>query len=129
MKKMSQKYLFLAGLTIIAILIATSISGYATSQVQDKKIKTAFIYVDSKDYGWSYMHEVARHHIDEKFPWLKTVYAEEVSEANIEDYIKRFVIEEECDIIFTTSFAFMDATIEAAKKYPNTILFNRDYHE
>ena len=121
---MSQKYLFLAGLTIIAILIATSIPGYATSQVQDKKIKAAFIYLDSKDSGWSYMHEVARHHIDEKFPWLKTVYAEEVSEANIEDYIKRFVIEEECDIIFTTSFAFMDATIEAAKKYPDTIFFN-----
>ncbi len=121
---MSQKYLFLAGLTMVAILVATSIPGYATSQMQDEKIKTAFIYVGPKDYGWSYMHEVARRYIDEKFPWLETVYAEDVSEANIEDYIKRFVIEEECDIIFTTSFAFMDATIEAAKKYPDTIFFN-----
>ena len=61
------------------------------------------------------MHEVARRHIDEKFPWLETVYAEKVSEANIEHYIKRFVIEEECDIIFTVSFAFMNATIPMKK--------------
>jgi len=103
MKKMFQKYLLLAGLTTVAILTATSIPGYATPQMQNKKIKAAFIYVDSKDCGWSYMHEVARRHVDEKLPWLETVYAEEVSKTNIEHYIKRFVTEEECDIIFTTS--------------------------
>lgn len=45
---MSQKYLFLAGLTMVAILVATSIPGYATSQMQDEKIKAAFIYVGPK---------------------------------------------------------------------------------
>lgn len=121
---MPQKYLFLAGLAMVAILVATSIPGYATSQMRDEKIKAAFIYVGSKDYGWSYMHEVARRYIDEKFPWLETIYAEEVSESDIDRYIERFVTEEECEVIFTTSFAFMDATIQAAKKYPDTIFFN-----
>ncbi len=121
---MSRKYLSLAGLVMAAILIASSIAGYATSQMKDGKIKVAFIYVGPKDYGWSYMHEVARRYIDEKFPWLETVYAEDVSEADIDHCIKRFILEEECDVVFTTSFAFMDATIEAGKKYPDKIFFN-----
>ncbi len=121
---MSRKCLFLAGLAMVAILVATSIPGYATSQMQYEKIKAAFIYVGPKDYGWSYMHEVARRYIDEKFPWLETVYAEDVSEADIDHYIERFIVEEGYEVVFTTSFAFMDATIEAAKKYPHTIFFN-----
>jgi simple sugar transport system substrate-binding protein len=70
------------------------------------------------------MHEVSRRYIDEKFPWLETVYAEAVSEADINHYIERFIVEEGCQVVFTTSFAFMDATIEAGKKYPHTIFFN-----
>ncbi len=121
---MSKKYLSLAGLIVTVILITSGVAGHAASQTEDGKIKAAFIYVGPKHYGWSYMHEVARGYIDEKFPWLETVYAEDVSEADIDHYIKRFIVEEGCNVVFTTSFAFMDATINAAKKYPDTLFFN-----
>jgi len=121
---MSRKYLGLVGLAVAAILVASSVTGYAASQVKDGKIKAAFIYVGPKDSGWSYMHDVARRYINEKFPWLETVYAEDVSEADIDHYVERFIVEEGCNVVFTTSFAFMDATLEAAKKYPHTIFFN-----
>ena len=121
---MSRKYLGLVGLAVAAILVASSVTGYAASQVKDGKIKAAFIYVGPKDSGWSYMHDVARRYINEKFPWLETVYAEDVSEAEIGHCIRRFIVEEGCNVVFTTSFAFMDATLEAAKKYPHTIFFN-----
>lgn len=121
---MSRKYLSLAGFAAVAILVASSVAGYAASRVKDGKIKAAFIHVGPKNYGWSYMHDVARRYIDEKFPWLETVYAEDVSEADINHYIKRFIAEEGCDVIFTTSFAFMDTTTEIAKKYPHVIFFN-----
>lgn len=126
---MFKKYLSSAGLAMAAILMASSIAGYAASQLKDGKIKAAFIYVGPKDTGWSYMHEVARRYIDEKFPWLETVYAEDVSEADIDQYIERFIVEEGSEVVFTTSFAFMDATIEAAKKYPDTIFFNSSGHK
>lgn len=119
---MYKKYLSLAGLILAGILIGSTIAGYATSE--EDKIKAAFIYVGPKDYGWSYMHDVAREHIDKEFLWLETLYAESVSENDIDNYIEHFVIEEKCDIIFTTSFAFMDATIEAGERYPDKIFFN-----
>jgi len=123
-ERMSRKHLSLAGLVVAAVLIASSVTGYAAFQMKDGKIKAAFIYVGPKHYGWSHMHEVARLYIDEKFPWLETVYAEAVSEADINHYIERFIVEEGCEVVFTTSFAFMDVTIEAGKKYPHTIFFN-----
>jgi len=123
-ERMSRKHLSLAGLVVAAVLIASSVTGYAAFQMKDGKIKAAFIYVGPKHYGWSHMHEVSRRYIDEKFPWLETVYAEAVSEADINHYIERFIVEEGCEVVFTTSFAFMDATIEAGKKYPHTIFFN-----
>ncbi|HDN85270.1 MAG TPA: BMP family ABC transporter substrate-binding protein [Candidatus Aerophobetes bacterium] len=120
---MSKKCLFLAGLMVV-ILIITSGVAYATSQMKGGKIKAGFIYVGPKSYGWSYMHDVGRRYVDEKFPWLKTVYAEDVSEDNIGDCIEHFIAHEKCDVIFTTSFEFMDATIEAGKRYPDRIFFN-----
>ena len=122
---MTRKYLVgLVGLIAGAILFCTGAS-YGLSQVKDGKLKAAFIYVGPVgDYGWSHAHDVARRHVDEKFPWLKTVYAEAVAEADAYRYIERFIVEEKADVVFTTSFGFMDATIEAAKRHPDKILFH-----
>jgi len=83
-------------------------------------LKAGFIYVGPiGDYGWSHAHNEGRKHVESKFPWLKTVYAESVAEADCERYIDRFITEEKCDIVFTTSFGYMDATVAAAAKYPD----------
>ena len=93
-------------------------------EVVPPRIKAAFIYVGPiGDYGWSHGHDTGRRVVDEKFPWLETVYAESVSEADCYRYIERF-IKQGCNLIFTTSFGFMDPTLEAAKKYPNVIFFH-----
>ena len=120
---MSKKYLFLVGLAA-AILITGSVTGYSASQMKGNKIKAAFIYVGPKSYGWSDMHNLGRRYVDEKFSWLETVYAEDVSKADIEHCIEHFIADEKCDIVFTTSFEFMDATIEAGKRYPDKMFFN-----
>jgi len=91
---------------------------------EGRKIKAAFIYVGPiLDYGWTHAHDVARRIVDAEFDWLETAYAERVSEADVARYIDRFV-QEGYDVIFTTSFGFMDPTLEAAKKYPNVIFFH-----
>ena len=90
-----------------------------------RPIKAAFIYVGPiGDYGWSHAHDVGRRYVENLFPWLDTVYAEAVAEADCPRYIDRFIVEEKCDIVFTTSFGFMDATVDAGAKYPDKILFH-----
>jgi basic membrane protein A and related proteins len=96
-----------------------------TSQTQSKKIKAGFVYVGPvADFGWTSAHDAARKHAVEKFPWLETIFVEAVKEGDAPRVIDRLVNEEKCDIIFTTSFGYMDATIEAAKKYPDKVFMH-----
>ena len=85
------------------------------------KIKAGFIYVGPiGDYGWTHAHDLARRIVDEKFDWLETVYVESVPEGQEGPIIDRLVAQG-CNVIFTTSFGFMDGTLEAAMRYPDVI--------
>ncbi|MEM1532715.1 MAG: BMP family ABC transporter substrate-binding protein [Desulfurococcaceae archaeon] len=90
-----------------------------------EKIKAAWIYVGPVgDAGWSYMHDIGRRYVAELFKeWLETTYVEAVSEAELLEVVDRLVAEG-YNVIFTTSFEFMDKTIEAGKKYPNVMFFH-----
>jgi basic membrane protein A len=91
----------------------------------ERKLKACFIYVGPiGDYGWSHAHNEGRLFVENQFAWLETAYAEAVPEADAERFLDRFVVEEGCDVVFTTSFGFMDGTIAAANKYPDTIFFH-----
>jgi basic membrane protein A len=94
-------------------------------QAPERKLKAGFIYVGPiGDYGWSHAHNEGRLYVESKFPWLETIYAEAVPEADVERFLDRFILEENCDVVFTTSFGFMDGTIAAAAKYPDKIFFH-----
>jgi basic membrane protein A len=88
-------------------------------KAEGAKLKAGFVYVGPVgDYGWSHAHDVGRKYAEKKLPWLKTVYIESVAEADSARIIDRFIQEENCDVVFTTSFGYMDDTIKAGKKYP-----------
>ena len=88
---------------------------------QQKKLKACFIYVGPVgDIGWTYAHDEARRLSERELPWLETKYVESVPEGNALPVIDRLVADG-CQVIFTTSFGFMDQTYEGAKKYPNVI--------
>ncbi len=94
-------------------------------ETEEKTIKAGFIYVGpTGDYGWTAAHDEGRKYVESKFPWLQTVYIESVPEADCERYIDRLITEENCDIVFTTSFGFMEGTASAAKKYPDKIFMH-----
>jgi simple sugar transport system substrate-binding protein len=96
----------------------------AELQMLRKPLKVGFIYVGPVgDWGWSHAHDTARRYIESIFPWVETVYVEAVSEGDCPKVIDR-LIDEGCDVVFTTSFGFMDATVEAGEKYPNKIFFH-----
>jgi len=106
----------------LVLILGFAILGVASAQ---EKIKAAFIYVGPiGDYGWSYAHEQARQIVDEAYPWLETIYVENVPEGEVEGVIDRVINQEKVDVVVTTSFGFMDGTLNAALRYPDKIFFH-----
>lgn len=104
---------------ILSVVLAVVALGALAFSAE--KIKAGFIYVGPiGDYGWTHAHDLARRIVDEKFDWLETVYVESVPEGEVETYIDQLV-RQGCNVIFTTSFGFMDGTLAAAQRYPNVI--------
>lgn len=114
------KKTILAALPVTLALLGTAASPAAQAQ-QTAKLKACFIYVGPVgDIGWSYAHDEARKKTEKALPWLETKYVESVPEGQATPVIDRLV-KDNCKVIFTTSFGFMDQTLDAAKKYPNVI--------
>lgn len=88
---------------------------------QQSNLKACFIYVGPiGDVGWTYAHDEARRAAEKAIPGLTTQYVESVKPADTLATVDRLVAGG-CNVIFTTSFDFMDPTLEAAKKYPEVI--------
>lgn len=85
-----------------------------------EKVLVGFVYVGPiGDYGWTYAHNLGRLHVENLFgDRIKTTYLESVPEAEALPAIES-LIGQGAKIIFTTSFGYMDPTLEAAKKYPD----------
>jgi simple sugar transport system substrate-binding protein len=84
-------------------------------------VKGCWVYVGPiGDFGYSYQHHQGLLQAKEKFgDELETTYLESVPEgADAERAIERLA-RSGCDIIFTTSFGFMDATNKVAGKFPD----------
>jgi len=110
------------GLIIIGLCLIVA-SGMAFAG--DKKLKAGFVYVGPVgDYGWSHAHDVGRKFAESKLPWLETVFIESVAESDSARIIDRFIQGEKVDVVFTTSFGYMDDTVKAGAKYPDKLFMH-----
>jgi basic membrane protein A len=128
---MSKRLLILMSVIVILVLAACQppeaepTQAPGEDEAEAPALKACFIYVGPiGDYGWSHAHEQGRLYVEDQFDWLETAYAESVAEADVERFLDRFVVEEDCDVVFTTSFGFMDGTAAAAEKYPDKLFFH-----
>ncbi|HET9538148.1 MAG: BMP family ABC transporter substrate-binding protein [Mesorhizobium sp.] len=83
--------------------------------------KACFIYVGPiGDFGWSYQHHQGLEQMKAALgDQVETAYLESVPEgADAERAIERFA-RSGCNIIFTTSFGYMDPTNKVAGKFPD----------
>lgn len=108
---------FLAGTAAAAGAAAAGLPARA----QADKIKAGFIYVGpTTDMGYNYQHDQGRIAAQEHYgDALETVYVENVPEGPDCERILTQLALDGCDIIFATSFGFMDPTINVAAKFPN----------
>ena len=85
-----------------------------------EKTKVGFVYVGPiGDHGWSYEHNQGRLAVEEAFgDKVETTYVENVSEGPDAERVIQQLARGGHDIIFTTSFGFMNPTLKVAKRYP-----------
>ena len=74
------------------------------------------------DHGWTYMHDKGRQAVEEHFgDAVETVYVESVPEGPDATQVMDNMIRSGVDMIFTTSFGYMEQTVKAAKQNPDVI--------
>ncbi|WP_179378409.1 BMP family ABC transporter substrate-binding protein [Jannaschia marina] len=109
-------------MTLKTLLAGAMALGLATPALaQDDPVKVGFIYVGPiGDGGWTYQHDQGRLAVEEHFgDAVETVYQESVPEgADAERAITQMALQG-ADLIFTTSFGYMDATNAVAAKFPD----------
>ena len=83
--------------------------------------KVGFVYVGPVgDGGWTYEHDQGRKAVVEAFgDRVETIYQESVPEGADSERVMTQMALQGADLIFTTSFGYMDPTINVAKKFPN----------
>ena len=99
-------------------------SSEKTTDVAEKSnevVKVGFVYLTTPgDHGWTYAHEVARQDVEKHFgDKVETTFVENVPEGPDSARVIRELATQGNDIIFTTSFGYMDHTIKVAKEFPN----------
>lgn len=105
---------------LFVVLTILLFSAGCDSDKKSEKLKAGFIYVGPVgDYGWSHAHDVGRKFAMEKLPWLESVFVESVGESDSSRIIDRLIQEQGMDVVFTTSFGYMDDTVKASNKYPD----------
>jgi len=96
-------------------------AGLATTAFAADPLKVGFIYVGPVgDLGWSYEHDQGRLAVEEALgDKVETSYVESVPEgADAERVITQMALSGH-KLIFTTSFGYMDPTLNVAAKFPD----------
>lgn len=109
--------LFLSAM--IAAMIAFVAPAFA-GEPKDK-VKVGFIYVGpTGDHGWTYRHDIGRQQVEEAFgDKVETFYIESVKYGPDAERTIRMMAQEGADIIFATSFGYMNEMEKVAKEFPN----------
>ena len=105
----------------VRTILAASMLVAGSLPVVGEPIKAGFIYVGpTGDFGWSYEHDQGRQAIEQAYgDQVETSYVESVPEgADAERVLTQMALSGH-DIIFATSFGYMDPTINVAAKFPD----------
>ncbi len=110
-------------MTIRTILATTALAlGLGTAAfAQDGPLEVGFIYVGPiGDFGWSYEHNRGRLAVEEAFgDKVITTYVESVPEGADAERVLRQMAQAGTDLIFTTSFGYMNQTVAVAQQFPD----------
>jgi basic membrane protein A and related proteins len=105
---------------VAAVAVSVLSLAWMAVRAADEPLKVAFIYVDPVgDTGWSFQHEMARRELERVLgAKVKTTFVENVpATADAERVIRQLAVAGN-QLIFTTSFGYMEPTLRVAKLFP-----------
>lgn len=105
---------FLTSFVFCACLLAPPHAAFAAP------LKVAFVYSGPiGDRGWSYRHNEGRLAVERAFgDRVETMYLESVGEGEEAVHAIEGLVRRGAGLVFTTSFGFMDPTLEVAARHP-----------
>lgn len=116
---MKNRRWMLSTLLIILALLTTQ-CGQDAAETTDEPFKVAYVYVGPVgDLGWSYAHDQGRQAVEETLDYVETTYSETVPEGPDAERVIRDYAEQGYDMIFATSFGYMDSVMAVAEEYPD----------
>ena len=85
------------------------------------KLKVGFVYIGPVgDHGWTYMHDQGRQAVEKAYgDKVEVTYMESVKYGPDAERAIRGLANEGMDIIFATSFGYMEPMLKVAKEFPN----------
>ena len=106
---------------IIALTLTTAC--FAANYASAGPLKIGFVYVSPiGDAGWTYQHDLGRLQVENEFgDKIQTKYIESVSEGPAAERVIRKLASNGYDLIFATSFGYMNPTLRVAKNFPKVI--------
>ncbi len=109
---------------IIRILLTAALTLGFCGTVSAKEMKVGFVYVSPiGDAGWSYAHDLGRQAIEE-MEGVTTSYVEAVPEGPDSERVIQNMARKNFDIIFATSFGYMDPMLKVAKQFPDSVFMH-----
>jgi simple sugar transport system substrate-binding protein len=105
------------------IVLALAAAGAAQAQ---GPLKMGFVYVGPVgDGGWTYAHDLGRKEMEKKLGnKVQTTYVESVPEGADSERVIRDLAVKGHQLIFTTSFGYMDSTLKVAKSFPKVTFYH-----
>ncbi|MHC5763830.1 BMP family ABC transporter substrate-binding protein [Nostoc sp.] len=100
-----------------------NVSLSASPVVVNEPLKVGFVYVGSVgDFGWTYAHDLGRRDMEANLQdKVKTTFVENVNEgADAQRVIRQLALDGN-KLIFTTSFGYMNPTIQVAKDFSDVV--------
>jgi basic membrane protein A len=93
----------------------------AEEPTPEEPLRIAFVYIGPPgDLGWTYEHERGRLMMEEALgDQVESTYIENVPEGPDAARVIRQYAQDGYDVIFTTSFGYMDPTYEVAQEFPD----------
>lgn len=88
--------------------------------IEEGKYNVAFVYVGPHDDGgWTQAHDIGRQYVQDNVDNVHTAFVELVPEGADSEQVIRSLARKGFDVIFTTSFGFMDASEIVAEEFPD----------
>ena len=99
----------------------SSLAAEPSPPASKSPVKAAFVYVTPVfDAGWTHQHDQGRKAVEKALGnAVKTTVVDNVAEGADSERVVRDLAQQGHDVIFTTSFGYMEPTLKVAKEFPN----------